>query len=66
MFCDGSVKFIKESINTWAINPSTNLPKGVTLDAAGLVYQLAPGTQLGVYQALSTRAGGEVVSADAY
>jgi prepilin-type N-terminal cleavage/methylation domain-containing protein/prepilin-type processing-associated H-X9-DG protein len=66
LFCDGSVKFIKESINTWAINPSTNLPNGVTIDAAGLIYQLAPGTQLGIYQALSTRAGGEVISADAY
>ena len=45
---------------------STNLPNGVTLDSAGHVYQLAPGTQLGVYQALSTKAGGEVISADAY
>jgi prepilin-type N-terminal cleavage/methylation domain-containing protein/prepilin-type processing-associated H-X9-DG protein len=66
LFCDGSVKFIKESINTWAINPSTNLPNGVTINATGHVYQMAPGTQIGIYQALSTRAGGEVVSADAY
>ena len=66
LFCDGSVRFIKDSINTWVINPSTNLPNGVTLDAAGYVYQLAPGTQLGTYQALSTRAGGEVISSDAY
>jgi prepilin-type N-terminal cleavage/methylation domain-containing protein/prepilin-type processing-associated H-X9-DG protein len=66
LFCDGSVKFIKDTISTWQINPATNLPTGVTLDAAGFVYQMAPGTQLGVYQALSTRAGGEVVSADAY
>ena len=27
---------------------------------------IAPGTQIGVYQALSTKSGGEVVSADAY
>jgi prepilin-type N-terminal cleavage/methylation domain-containing protein/prepilin-type processing-associated H-X9-DG protein len=65
-FCDGSVKFLKESIQSWQINPTTNLPNGVSLDAAGYVYQMAPGTQLGVYQALSTRAGGEVVGSDAY
>ena len=28
--------------------------------------QIAPGTRLDVYQALSTRNGGEVLSADAY
>ena len=39
---------------------------GVTLDAAGYVYQIAPGTRLGVYQMLSTVAGGEVISSDAY
>jgi prepilin-type N-terminal cleavage/methylation domain-containing protein/prepilin-type processing-associated H-X9-DG protein len=66
LFCDGSVKFLKETIQTWPINPSTQLPNGVTLDAAGYVYQIAPGTQLGVYQKLSTVAGGEVVSSDSY
>jgi prepilin-type processing-associated H-X9-DG protein len=66
LLCDGSVKFIKDTISSWQINPATSLPNGVTLDAAGYVYQIAPGTQLGVYQALSTCAGGEVVSADQY
>jgi prepilin-type N-terminal cleavage/methylation domain-containing protein/prepilin-type processing-associated H-X9-DG protein len=66
LFCDGSVRFIKESISTWQINPATSLPNGVTLDSAGFVYQILPGTQLGVYQMLSTAAGGEVVSADQY
>jgi hypothetical protein len=64
--CYSSYGGCKESINTWVINPTTNLPNGLTLDAAGYVYQLAPGTQLGVSQALSTKAGGEVISADAY
>jgi prepilin-type processing-associated H-X9-DG protein len=64
--CDGSVKFLKDSISCWQINQTTQLPLGVTLDASGYVYQLAPGTQLGVYQMLSTAAGGEVVSSDAY
>jgi prepilin-type processing-associated H-X9-DG protein len=66
LLCDGSVKFIKDSISTWQIDPQTQFPLGVTLDSAGYVYQMAPGTKLGVYQQLSTKAGGEVVSADSY
>jgi prepilin-type N-terminal cleavage/methylation domain-containing protein/prepilin-type processing-associated H-X9-DG protein len=65
-FCDGSVRFLKESISTWPINPTTQFPVGVSLDSAGYVYSMAPGTQLGVYQMLSTIAGGEVVSSDQY
>jgi prepilin-type N-terminal cleavage/methylation domain-containing protein/prepilin-type processing-associated H-X9-DG protein len=65
-FCDGSVKFLKDSISCWQIDPTTQFPLGVTLDAAGFVYQIAPGTQIGTYQALSTAAGGEVVSSDSY
>ena len=30
------------------------------------LYTLMPGTRLGVYQALSTRNGGEVISSDGY
>jgi prepilin-type N-terminal cleavage/methylation domain-containing protein/prepilin-type processing-associated H-X9-DG protein len=63
-FADGSVRFMKETIQTWPFNPATGYPNGVT-DMSG-VYTLAPGTQLGVYQKLSTRALGEVVSADQY
>jgi prepilin-type N-terminal cleavage/methylation domain-containing protein/prepilin-type processing-associated H-X9-DG protein len=65
-FADGSVKFLKDSISSWQINPATNLPVGVSVDSLGYLYSLAPGTQLGVYQQLSTRAGGEVVSSDQY
>lgn len=63
-FADGSVRFIKESISTWPFNPATGYPVGVT-DNNG-VYTLAPGTQMGVFQHLSTRAGGEVISSDQY
>jgi prepilin-type N-terminal cleavage/methylation domain-containing protein/prepilin-type processing-associated H-X9-DG protein len=63
-FADGSVHFLKDSINTWQFNPATGKPVGVT-DVNG-VYTLAPGTQMGVYQKLSTRGGGEVISADQY
>jgi prepilin-type N-terminal cleavage/methylation domain-containing protein/prepilin-type processing-associated H-X9-DG protein len=63
-FCDGSVKFLKDSISTWPFNPTTGFPNGVTDNSGTQV--IAPGTQMGVYQALSTKAGGEVISADAY
>jgi prepilin-type N-terminal cleavage/methylation domain-containing protein/prepilin-type processing-associated H-X9-DG protein len=62
-FCDGSVRFLKESINSWAINPATCLPQGVTYQASR--YVAGPGS-IGVYQALSTRNGGEVISSDGY
>jgi prepilin-type processing-associated H-X9-DG protein len=63
-FCDGSVHFLKDSISCWPFNPATGFPLGVTDTAS--VFSLAPGTQLGVYQMLSTRAGNEVVSSDQY
>jgi prepilin-type N-terminal cleavage/methylation domain-containing protein/prepilin-type processing-associated H-X9-DG protein len=63
-FADGSVRFIKDSVSTWPFNPATGYPTGVT-DNAG-VYTLAPGTRTGVYQQLSTKALGEVISSDAY
>jgi prepilin-type N-terminal cleavage/methylation domain-containing protein/prepilin-type processing-associated H-X9-DG protein len=55
-FCDGSVKFIKASINSWQ-------PTSITY--SGGVYTLG-GQNYGVYQALSTRNGGEVVDATSF
>ncbi|HKI20931.1 MAG TPA: DUF1559 domain-containing protein [Isosphaeraceae bacterium] len=63
-FADGSVRFLKDSISTWPFNPSTGYPLGVT-DTNGFLI-LATGTQYGVYQMLSTRSGGEVISSDSY
>jgi prepilin-type N-terminal cleavage/methylation domain-containing protein/prepilin-type processing-associated H-X9-DG protein len=63
-FADGSVRFLKDSISTWAFNPSTGYPVGAT-DTNGYLI-LSPGTQYGVYQKLSTRNGGEVISSDSY
>jgi prepilin-type N-terminal cleavage/methylation domain-containing protein/prepilin-type processing-associated H-X9-DG protein len=61
-FCDGSVKFIKNAVNSW--NPRLITTNGVT-NGNGITYNLN-GQSYGVYQALSTRNGGEVVSADQY
>jgi prepilin-type N-terminal cleavage/methylation domain-containing protein/prepilin-type processing-associated H-X9-DG protein len=63
-FVDGSVRFLKDTINSWPINPQTGVPTNVTVDSNGF-FVLAPGTQA-VYQALSTRNGGEVISSDSY
>jgi prepilin-type N-terminal cleavage/methylation domain-containing protein/prepilin-type processing-associated H-X9-DG protein len=65
-FCDGSVRFIKDSVSSWNFNPATGYPTGVSYNMNNGLYTVAVGTQIGVYQQLSTRAGGEVVSADAY
>jgi prepilin-type N-terminal cleavage/methylation domain-containing protein/prepilin-type processing-associated H-X9-DG protein len=63
-FADGSVHFLKDSISSWPFNPATGKPLGVT-DSGG-IFTVAPGTQIGVYQKLSTRNLGEVISSDAY
>ncbi|QEH32162.1 Type II secretion system protein G precursor [Aquisphaera giovannonii] len=62
-FADGSVRFLKDSINTAPYNPSTGLPVGLTQDSNGIVSYGAP---WGVWQAISTRNKGEVISADSY
>jgi prepilin-type processing-associated H-X9-DG protein len=78
--CDGSVRFIKNSIASWtfftgnADSYGDAMPDGTVftvVPATGTAIKsgeyLANGTaQLGVYQALSTRAGGEVISSDQY
>jgi prepilin-type N-terminal cleavage/methylation domain-containing protein/prepilin-type processing-associated H-X9-DG protein len=62
-FCDGSVRFLKDSIQTAPMSGATSLPTNVS-SATGNVYTwIGP---ISVWQALSTRAGGEVISSDAY
>ena len=76
-FCDGSVRFIKNSISSWAFSTntvvfSTAAPAGTNSAPLGVAYTnyiftITPGTtQLGIYQALSTPKGGEIVSSDQY
>jgi len=58
-FADGSVKFLKNTINSW------NWTTANANRDANCIPILSPlGLTRGVYQALSTRAGGEVISAD--
>jgi prepilin-type N-terminal cleavage/methylation domain-containing protein/prepilin-type processing-associated H-X9-DG protein len=63
-FADGSVRFLKDSINSWATD-GAGYPLGVSEDDQG-IFHLKPGTRLGIYQMLSTRAGNELIAADSY
>jgi prepilin-type N-terminal cleavage/methylation domain-containing protein/prepilin-type processing-associated H-X9-DG protein len=65
-FCDGSVKFLKDTINTWPIVPTPFSPcdaPGIIYNAAG--YELIGTAVPGVYQKLSSRSANDVVSSDA-
>ncbi len=60
---DGSVRFLKDSISTWAYDPANGYPQGAKTDASGAWINLPP---RGIWQALATRSGGEAIPADAY
>jgi prepilin-type N-terminal cleavage/methylation domain-containing protein/prepilin-type processing-associated H-X9-DG protein len=69
--CDGSVRFVKETISCWqnsATSPGT--PPGMNLvtqsDGSRAWVPTLGMTQFGVWQQLGSRNGGEVISADAY
>jgi prepilin-type N-terminal cleavage/methylation domain-containing protein/prepilin-type processing-associated H-X9-DG protein len=70
-FCDGSVRFIKNSISSWSFSKGNKdsfgdqIPDGTSFDATNVLWS-SSGARLGVYQALSTREGGEVLSSDAF
>jgi prepilin-type N-terminal cleavage/methylation domain-containing protein/prepilin-type processing-associated H-X9-DG protein len=64
-FADGSVHFLKDSINSWKCDNATGWPPGMTQDGNG-IFHYDKSVKPGVYQKLSTRADGEVVSADDY
>jgi prepilin-type processing-associated H-X9-DG protein len=71
---DGSVRFIKDSISTWPLVPDgyggvmvpsswyTNTFTG----SSNIVTLTSKAPPFGVWQALGTKAGGEVISADSY
>ena len=55
---DGSVRFIKDSIDTWPFDPVTGQPAGASRVGGGWWVGFP---SRGIWQALSTRAGGEIV-----
>jgi prepilin-type N-terminal cleavage/methylation domain-containing protein/prepilin-type processing-associated H-X9-DG protein len=63
-YADGSVRFIKDSIDSWQMDPYGNCPS--VMYAADTFPSLVLGQKVGVWQALSTRAMGEVISSDSY
>ena len=62
-FADGSVRFLKDTISTWPTDPESGFPVGV-LGSPERPFIMSAAARPGVYQALSTRAGGEVIPAD--
>ena len=60
-FGDGSVRFVKETIDSWALDPDVPQPAGAIFRPAGYWINLP---KAGVWQALATRNGGEVNPAD--
>jgi prepilin-type N-terminal cleavage/methylation domain-containing protein len=74
-FCDGSVHFIKNSIQSWQPDPTHRIvpywPRGLTWTANiptnfGTFGTFSTTSPYGVYQSLSTRNAGEVISSDQY
>ena len=65
-YCDGSVRFLKSTINTWSVSGNSTDPAGNAIpdgsttlavsNPSGTVH-LFGSAQLGVYQKLSTRSG---------
>jgi len=70
-FCDGSVRFIKDTVDCWTFSPpeSDGLPVGATFAPRSTQLNtysdygviLGPTCRVGVWQKLATRDGGEVV-----
>ena len=69
VFADGSVRFIKDSVASWPINTAANGwgdPIGINARSGSCGESQLGTAKPSVYQALATRNGGEVVSADGF
>ena len=74
VMCDGSARFIKDSVSSWTNNRKTGLPVGLTYipydpdsaEKSGM-FIFTPGIKVGVFpQQISTRNGGEVIPPGSY
>jgi prepilin-type N-terminal cleavage/methylation domain-containing protein/prepilin-type processing-associated H-X9-DG protein len=68
-FADGSVHFIKSTINSWPVGTITYTATGnspVLYDGVSHYYLNSTVQNIPVWQSLATRNGGEVVSADTF
>ena len=65
-FADGSVKLIKNSINSWPMDGTGWWPLSLGQNRNTGAPFIIAGATLGVWQQLSTLSGGEVISADQY
>jgi prepilin-type N-terminal cleavage/methylation domain-containing protein/prepilin-type processing-associated H-X9-DG protein len=66
-FCDGSVRFLKDSIDSVPHDPYWGVPLGLTGDLTTIdVFPPSTLSKWGVYQKLASRNGGEIIGGDAY
>jgi prepilin-type N-terminal cleavage/methylation domain-containing protein/prepilin-type processing-associated H-X9-DG protein len=63
-FADGSVRFVRDEVESWEVDPVASWQGLFTFVPYRVV--LAPGVHMAVLQALSTRNSGEVLSANSY
>ncbi len=63
LFGDGSVRFVKDTIQSWPFDPITGSPQGASRNLGGWWDDLP---RPGLWQVLATRSGGEVVDAGGF
>jgi prepilin-type processing-associated H-X9-DG protein len=64
---DGSVRFLKDTIDCWSIDPATILPIGLSQGGSPVLYSWDHKVlRFGVYQRLATRNFDDVVSDSDY
>ncbi len=63
LFGDGSVKFVKDTIQSWPFDPLTGAPRGATRNAGGWWENLP---RAGVWQAIGTRSGEETIDSGSF
>ena len=64
LFADGSARLVTETVQSWPLAANGGGPAGAVYSSALGAWQNLPA--LGVWQALCSRAGGEVVAAESY